>query len=226
MLGMKACSSCALEIPAAARLCSHCKSYQDWRRFLSVSTTTLALLTALVSTGAASIATITSSAWFADSEVNGRFVLDARPITLSIANTGNRPARIDSISLELPPIQSVLTEGPDLPVFSGIVVEIDDDDIPAGSSRQEPLSISPETARMFAAELRARGIRLAGPGEEDPFACTLKATISNFRGSMTPIESKGSCLILAASLKTVIAEPERQPDPEIPQAPGQSPPTP
>ncbi len=43
------CKQCQLPIPREARLCSHCASYQDWRRWFSISNTTLALLAALVS---------------------------------------------------------------------------------------------------------------------------------------------------------------------------------
>jgi hypothetical protein len=43
------CKQCCNAIPRGARLCSHCNSYQDWRSWFSVSSTVLALLTALVS---------------------------------------------------------------------------------------------------------------------------------------------------------------------------------
>ncbi len=43
------CKQCCNAIPRGAHLCSHCNSYQDWRSWFSVSTTVLALLTALVS---------------------------------------------------------------------------------------------------------------------------------------------------------------------------------
>jgi hypothetical protein len=43
------CKQCCNAIPRGARLCSHCSSYQDWRSWFSVSSTVLALLTALVS---------------------------------------------------------------------------------------------------------------------------------------------------------------------------------
>ena len=43
------CKQCCNDIPPGARLCSHCSSYQDWRSWFSVSSTVLAMLTALVS---------------------------------------------------------------------------------------------------------------------------------------------------------------------------------
>jgi hypothetical protein len=43
------CKQCCNDIPRGARLCSYCSSYQDWRSWFSVSSTVLAMLTALVS---------------------------------------------------------------------------------------------------------------------------------------------------------------------------------
>lgn len=43
------CRQCGLPLPEGARLCSKCHSYQDWRSWFSVSTTVLALLTAMIS---------------------------------------------------------------------------------------------------------------------------------------------------------------------------------
>lgn len=43
------CAQCRGSIPCGAKLCQHCKSYQDWRRWFSLPTSVLALLTALIS---------------------------------------------------------------------------------------------------------------------------------------------------------------------------------
>lgn len=43
------CKQCCNDIPQRALLCSECGSYQDWRGWFSVSSTVLALLTALLS---------------------------------------------------------------------------------------------------------------------------------------------------------------------------------
>lgn len=43
------CKQCRNTIPEGALLCSHCGSYQDWRSTFSISSTVIALLTALVS---------------------------------------------------------------------------------------------------------------------------------------------------------------------------------
>lgn len=51
------CSECRQHIPVGARICPTCGSYQDWRRFLSIGQTPLALLVALFSV-ATTLATI------------------------------------------------------------------------------------------------------------------------------------------------------------------------
>jgi hypothetical protein len=45
----KGCYLCSQPIPLAARKCTHCDSFQDWRRHLAFSSTILALLVALIS---------------------------------------------------------------------------------------------------------------------------------------------------------------------------------
>ena len=45
----KQCTTCGEEIANSARKCIHCDTYQDWRRYLTFSSTVLALLVALLS---------------------------------------------------------------------------------------------------------------------------------------------------------------------------------
>lgn len=45
----KPCKVCAEPIKTAARICNQCKSYQDWRSYLSMSQSVLALAIALIS---------------------------------------------------------------------------------------------------------------------------------------------------------------------------------
>ena len=44
-----ACAVCREAIRPGARVCIHCDNYQDWRRYIGFSSTTLALVVALVS---------------------------------------------------------------------------------------------------------------------------------------------------------------------------------
>lgn len=48
-LATKVCFQCCNEIPANAKICTACSSFQNWRRHLNFSSTVLALLVALVS---------------------------------------------------------------------------------------------------------------------------------------------------------------------------------
>ncbi|MBP5116513.1 hypothetical protein HUS85_11715 [Pseudomonas protegens] len=48
-VGLSLCKQCKNEIPAGARICAKCSSYQDWRIFIPFSNTAIALLAALIS---------------------------------------------------------------------------------------------------------------------------------------------------------------------------------
>lgn len=52
------CKQCGLPIPDNARLCHHCHSYQDWRGWLSISNTALALIIALITVVSTSVVTL------------------------------------------------------------------------------------------------------------------------------------------------------------------------
>src|SRR5436853_1393453 len=43
------CVECRQSVPAGARICPSCKSYQDWRRFVAIGQTNLALVLAILS---------------------------------------------------------------------------------------------------------------------------------------------------------------------------------
>ena len=89
------CTTCGELIPAAARKCSKCGSYQDWRRYFSIGTTALALLTALVSVVATSVP-IVSSALAQNNSHLTFFVAGATPSNLIVlaTNSGDRPGAV------------------------------------------------------------------------------------------------------------------------------------
>ena len=43
------CRDCRQVVPSGARVCPNCKAFQDWRRFVAIGQTNLALLTAVIS---------------------------------------------------------------------------------------------------------------------------------------------------------------------------------
>lgn len=90
--GTKECSTCAHTIPLAARKCTVCDSFQDWRAQLSFNTTILSLLIALVSTMSAALPVFQSYAAGNDSDIYVQF-LSSRPsgINLAAVNRGTKP---------------------------------------------------------------------------------------------------------------------------------------
>jgi RNA polymerase subunit RPABC4/transcription elongation factor Spt4 len=43
------CRDCRQVVPGGARVCPNCKAFQDWRRFIAIGQTNLALLAAVIS---------------------------------------------------------------------------------------------------------------------------------------------------------------------------------
>lgn len=97
------CRQCRCEIPAGAKLCSHCSSYQDWRGYLPISSTVLALLVALISVVSATLPAAVAALHHPNSAVKiASPVINGDDIYLVVSNTGDRPAAISSALLTLP----------------------------------------------------------------------------------------------------------------------------
>lgn len=90
------CRTCREEIKPGARKCVRCDSYQDWRRFLSMSSSVLALLIALISvlTVAVPIIVVAVHPNKSDLVVAVQDVSSARTFRLFVSNQGNRPAAL------------------------------------------------------------------------------------------------------------------------------------
>lgn len=96
----KHCKVCHEDIRVGARKCIHCDSYQDWRRLLTMSSSVLALLVALVSVSSTTIPQIAeifekeySSANIQSHGVKGQ------NIEIVIQNSGSREAFFAGASL-------------------------------------------------------------------------------------------------------------------------------
>jgi hypothetical protein len=97
------CTQCALTIPRSAKLCSHCGSYQDWRGYLGISATVLALLTALVSVTATALPTIVNSLKDHRSRVVlSSPVLEGNRLRILATNQGDGIATIRGAWLSVP----------------------------------------------------------------------------------------------------------------------------
>ena len=70
MADTKPCIACGNNIPAAAIKCAKCSAYQNWRRFLGVSTNMLSLLVALVAVLGATVPVLIESLESDDAVVN------------------------------------------------------------------------------------------------------------------------------------------------------------
>jgi hypothetical protein len=83
-----------------ARLCSECGSYQDWRGYLNVSSTVLALLVALVSVATAAVPVAYRQFGLAKSRVVvGTPATDSERIRVVISNVGDAPAVLHDAAL-------------------------------------------------------------------------------------------------------------------------------
>lgn len=90
---LKECIACGLLIPWKAQLCHNCNSYQDRRRWLSTSTTTLALLTAFVSVVGLVFPTIVGMFHTPQSKAHfSSFTVDGTSVRAVVTNSGDAPA--------------------------------------------------------------------------------------------------------------------------------------
>jgi hypothetical protein len=97
------CRRCRRGIPAGAKLCSHCSSYQDWRGYLPISSTVLALLVALISVASATLPAAVAALHHPNSVVKiASPVINGEEVYLVVSNTGDRPAAISSALLASP----------------------------------------------------------------------------------------------------------------------------
>lgn len=94
------CSVCREPIQDGARKCVHCDSFLDWRRWLGLSQTTLALLVAFVSVVAASAPRLGQllTPRYSDLKISIRQVFSQR-LELAVSNHGNQAGQLLSARL-------------------------------------------------------------------------------------------------------------------------------
>jgi ribosomal protein L40E len=93
-VGKKLCVICGEKIPAPAAKCTHCESFQDWRRYVSFSTTVIS----------SSLPGLVELFRGHDSKLAVAFQADDREggILLLASNSGDRPGGIAEITLRVP----------------------------------------------------------------------------------------------------------------------------
>jgi hypothetical protein len=96
----KKCIVCREQIDKDAEKCTHCDSFQDWRRYFSMGTVVLSLLVALISVLTAAIPVLTTTLTPKRSDV--RFSLldyGSQRIKVVSSNLGNRAAVLKGATL-------------------------------------------------------------------------------------------------------------------------------
>jgi hypothetical protein len=97
---LKTCAVCAADMPAAARKCLACGSFQDRRLLRGLATTDLSLLVALVSVIAASAPALVPLLTKKDSElILGHPAFRGGEYVQFVSNGGGRPGAIDNARL-------------------------------------------------------------------------------------------------------------------------------
>lgn len=108
---MTKCHQCRLSIPEGAKVCTHCQSYQDWRRWFSVSGTVLALLTALISVLSFAVPSFIGLVHKPHSDMSAPMIsLEGTTIRLLVVNNGDAPGvfvRADTESEYLAPATKI-----------------------------------------------------------------------------------------------------------------------
>lgn len=91
-------------MPSAAPKCVTCESYQGWRRHISMSTTMVALLTALVSVLSIAVPPMLRALQPDNSKISVAFGGDDEEgaFYLLAINVGNRPGTLAEVSIDVP----------------------------------------------------------------------------------------------------------------------------
>jgi hypothetical protein len=96
------CRDCQQVVPSGARVCPNCKAFQDWRRFIAIGQTNLALLTAVISVATTFLAV--AIPFFKEQGYRIELFLDSASETqLSVVarNTGNEGALLRLVMLRI-----------------------------------------------------------------------------------------------------------------------------
>ncbi|MFG3596470.1 hypothetical protein [Bradyrhizobium sp. RDI18] len=165
----KSCVACGALMPEAATKCTKCNSYQNWHNRLTISTTVLALLTALVSVIGATIPNLWSWYKSGNSHVVVSFAHDDNQggFSLAATNDGDRIGSIASVTVEF-----VVKEKP-----YSIAATLD--------QRANP-SVEPGKSQKIRYELDV-GTELVAYSPKDVVGeCLLKVEVREFAGTRSP----------------------------------------
>lgn len=93
------CISCGGLIPPDVEKCTHCDSFQNWRRWFAVSSTVLVVLTALVSVIGLTINTASMVATPRSSTTAAIAGATQKNLLIAVINSGNAPCVVRNFSI-------------------------------------------------------------------------------------------------------------------------------
>jgi hypothetical protein len=96
------CTTCLEPIWIGAKKCTLCDSYQDWRRFLTFSSTVLALLVSLVAVSTTAFSIAMGGIWrYSDVHIYSRPIAENGHVYFLVTNKGTRPATAEFVTITL-----------------------------------------------------------------------------------------------------------------------------
>lgn len=132
MSDSKLCVRCNNEIPSSARFCTHCSSYQDWRRHLHFSSTFLALIIAAISVITSFYNVVGDRIWPPASKIEVQFSdFGEGALRMIAVNRGESSGFIVGASL------TSIKDGGEFPIPAGAGFELDNQalEVPSGLTR-------------------------------------------------------------------------------------------
>lgn len=218
------CPICRELIFRGAKLCIHCKSDLTWKRYLSISNTTLALLTALIAV-VGTVGPQLQRMYFGENSRLTAAVLGEAPesglISVLVTNEGTRPGYVGKSSLILPIIfydDEAAKSGVDVQSEMYLSLDLVDGNkspVESKTSREVLFRIRPDDDVRAARRVRRPG-KVASSAKFDlwPFTdCTLRLHVISSRGDDGELRLNFGCerleSLLAAETERSFGRPRR-----------------
>ncbi|MBY5357247.1 hypothetical protein HFO94_27595 [Rhizobium leguminosarum] len=167
----------------AASLCTHCNTYQGYRRFLNISQTSLALLIALISVTGTLIPPL-AKVLFRDSHLEKNLIsIDQTGAIFVVTNSGNMPGSVISAEVEFP-----LSEGRSTRLALPVAVQI----IEPGKSQL--VKVTPSDAPALLVTAIYQSLTTSG--------CSLRLSLLSYRGEVSKHVEEIECDRLTSNLFT------------------------
>jgi|GEM_PF-4245564 len=180
----KLCSTCGEPIPLVAKKCTHCETFQDWRRNISFSSTILALLTALISVFSLSLPIFVNAFRYENARLAATFggVGGSNDnLIFLVTNSGTRPGAFISAAFRYFLNHQIQVDVP-LRVLGGT------------------LFVEPGKGAEFLLGTEANNFRGPPAGyfdyKNEEAECVMKITTADFLGVLNEKESLFPCIMI------------------------------